>query len=268
MIVRQLYYHPTFSYSYVLADRRAGEGVLIDPVKARMQDYVQLFNELGLTLTAAIDTHSHDDRESAQADLRALWNCETILGGPDLAADYSRIVRHGDIINVGELGLEVMHTPGHTMDSHCFYLKHADSSMVFAGDTLLVRTVGLGNQSTSNPKQHFHSLHWVLGELPDDTIVFPGRDFKGWSHSSIREEKAFNPYMQAEGLEEFLTLKARQKPADIQPLTALGDDGPGTPHVTPGEPPANRRFCLPEEQRLRSIDEHGGEAEASLPSWR
>jgi glyoxylase-like metal-dependent hydrolase (beta-lactamase superfamily II) len=268
MLLRQLFYHPTFGYTYLLADDKAQEGILIDPVKARMRDYVQIFNELGLTLTAAIDTHSHEDHESAQADLRALWNCETILGGPDETADYTRIVGHGDTIDIGGLRLEVLHTPGYTMDSHCFYLRHPVNPMVFTGDTLLVRTVGLSNRATSNPKQHFHSLYWVLAELPDDTIVYPGRDFKGWPMSTIREEKAFNPYLQADNLEEFLTLKAHQKPADIRPLTAHRDDAGYEPATKIAEPALGMTFHLPEKQRLRSIDSNIEAGETNLTSWR
>jgi glyoxylase-like metal-dependent hydrolase (beta-lactamase superfamily II) len=267
MIVRQLYHQPTFGYTYLLADLRRGEGILIDPVKARMRDYVQLFNELGLTLTAAVDTHSHDDRESAHADLQALWNCETIIGGPAETVDYSRIVRHGDIIDVGELRLEVLHTPGHTIDSHCFYLRHPDNAMVFTGETLLIRSIGSGDLPSSNSRQHFHSLYRVLANLPEDTIVYPGRDFKGWSLSTIREEKAFNPYLQADNLEEFLNLRARQKPADT-PAPAAHEAAVEEPVGKSGQPPGEKAFHLPESKRLRSIDENVDGGGTNLPSWR
>jgi glyoxylase-like metal-dependent hydrolase (beta-lactamase superfamily II) len=61
MLLRQLFNHATFSYTYLLADPLSEEAVLIDPVKEKLRDYVQLFNELGYSLSAAIDTHYHDD---------------------------------------------------------------------------------------------------------------------------------------------------------------------------------------------------------------
>ena len=224
MILRQLIYYPTFGFSYVLADPEFREGVIIDPVKDRMRDYVQLFNELGLTLTAAINTHTHDDRESAHEELHDLWNCETIIGAPNNPRAYTRIVQHGDTINVGMLTLLVIHTPGHSMDSYCYYLDGAEHPVLFTGDTLLVRNVGLSDQDTSSPKHHFHSLHYVLAELPDDTIVYPGRDFKGWPMSTLREERAFNPFMIADDLDEFMALKELQQPDDIHPLLAASDN--------------------------------------------
>lgn len=267
MLLRQLFYHPTFGYTYALADMRNQQAALIDPVKARMRDYVQLFNELGITLTTAIDTHTHDDRESALPALRELWNCETIIGAPQQDSRHSRIVRHGETIAVGELTLEVMHTPGHTMDSHSFYLQQPNKTVVFTGDTLLVRTVGLSNQESSSPKFHYHTLLHILAELPPDTIVYPGRDFKGWPLSTIREERAFNPYLLAESLEDFLALKEQQKPAHIRPLTVHHEPEADSESLQPGAPVPATDFYLP-GRGLRSLDENSEEDPPPLPSWR
>jgi len=269
MLLRQLFFHPTFGYTYVLADRDTREAALIDPVRARMRDYVQLFNELGVTLTVAIDTHTHDDRESALPALRELWNCETVIGAPQESRDHSRVVQQGDTVAVGNLTLEVIYTPGHTHDSHSFYLQQSDKAVVFTGDTLLVRTVGLSNQDTSNPEFHYHSLTEVLAKLPDETIVYPGRDFKGWPLSTIREEKAFNPYLLTDSLEEFLALKQRQKPADIKPLTVARERDADVTDMRPGEPVDAGEFYLPGERGLRSIDENSpSKDDPPVPSWR
>ena len=129
-----------------------------------------------------------------------------------------------------------------------------------------MRTVGLSNQPSSNPEYHFHSLHFVLAGLPDETIVYPGRDFKGWPQSTIREEKAFNPYLLTEDLADFLQVKARQKPADIRPLTVHRDDPADGPKPKPGEPQPSMEFYLPGERDTSSVDEN--EDDPKLPSWR
>jgi glyoxylase-like metal-dependent hydrolase (beta-lactamase superfamily II) len=220
MLVRQLFNHSTFGYTYLVADPMSHEAVLIDPVKEKVRDYVQLFKELGLTAVAAIDTHHHDDHTSGIGALAQLWGCEAIVGAPNDVIGQTRQVEDEDIIPVGDMWLKVIHTPGHTEDSYCFRLDQPGKSMVFTGDTLLVRTVGLSNQPTSNPRMHYDSLFNVLAKLADDILVYPGRDFKGCSISTIGEEKRFNPYLLAKDINAFLALKKKQKPADIQPQVA------------------------------------------------
>jgi sulfur dioxygenase len=224
MLVRQLFNHPTFSYTYLLADPISADAVLIDPVKGKLREYVQLFNELGLTAVAAIDTHYHDDHISALNLLSDLWGCEAIAGAPNDMPGITREVEDGDIIRIGAMQLNVIHTPGHSDNSYCFQIEQPGKSAIFTGDTLLVRTVGLSNQATSNPRMHYDSLYNVLATLPDTTLVYPGRDFKGWPLSTIGEEKAFNPYLQAPNMEAFLQLKRRQKPADIIPLVKVEEE--------------------------------------------
>ncbi|MEE4662022.1 MAG: MBL fold metallo-hydrolase [Halieaceae bacterium] len=272
MLLRQLFNHATFGYTYVLADPESQEAALIDPVLGKMKDYVQLFNELGLVLTAAIDTHTHDDHKSALPQLRALWHCETIAGQESPSEDISRRVADGDSVKVGDMALHVLHTPGHTEDSYSFLIERPGRSAVFTGDTLLVRTVGLSNQPTSNPRMHYDSLHNILGELAEETIVYPGRDFKGWPLSTIREEKAFNPYLLVESLDEFIELKAKQRPADITPTLVDEEDAADLPSNVPGAPPGTAApagdFYLPGEKGLRAVDAINDEEGTPITSWR
>ncbi len=264
MLLRQLFNHPTFGYTYVLADPETMDAALIDPVKEKMRDYVTLFNEFGLHLTVAIETHSHDDHTSALGALRDLWHCKTVAGRKGY--DVDRQVRDGETVSVGKMKLTALHTPGHTTDSFCFLIERPDKRAVFTGDTLLVRTVGLSNQRDSNPRLHYDSLVNVLAKLPPDTIVYPGRDFKGWPLSTIREELSFNPYLLTGSLQEFLDLKERQQAADIKPLVAFTDEDevePLTAEVTqPGD------FYLPGERGLRSVDNSVKDLEKRITSWR
>ncbi|MCX2982791.1 MBL fold metallo-hydrolase [Halieaceae bacterium IMCC14734] len=218
MLLRQLFNHRTFSYTYFLADPLSQEAVLIDPVKEKLRDYVQLFNELGYSIRAAIDTHTHDDHNSALPVLADLWGTESIRGASLNNAAEGRYVEHGEIINIGVLQLRALHTPGHTSDSYCFHLLKGKRSTVFTGDTLLVRTVGLSDQADSDPRQHYHSLTETLCHLPRNTVVYPGKDFKGWPLSTIGEELNFNPYLSAHDVEDFVAMKLRQRRADIRPL--------------------------------------------------
>jgi sulfur dioxygenase len=249
MLVRQLFNHATFSYTYLLADPVSCEAVLIDPVKGKLREYVQLFDELGLHAVATIDTHYHDDHFSGLVVLRDLWDCEAIAGAPNEMPGLTRLVNDGDTIQIGSLQLKAIHTPGHTDDSYCFHVEEEGKSAIFTGDTLLVRTVGLSNQDTSNVRYHYNSLYNVLAELPNDTLVYPGRDFKGWPLSTIGEEKAFNPYLQAADIDAFIELKRRQQPADIVPLARLeeDDDKAVLANTAAAESVGDIDFFLPDE---------------------
>lgn len=159
MLLRQLFNHATFSYTYMLADPLSEEAVLIDPLKDKLRDYVQLFNELGYSLTAAIDTHYHDDYVTGLPALRELWGCETIAGAPNDMPGITKLVEDGDSIQIGAMQLKVLYTPGHTDDSYSFLIEQPGKSAVFTGDALLVRTAGLSNQATSDPRMPLRQPH-------------------------------------------------------------------------------------------------------------
>ena len=174
MLIRQLFNQTSFRYTYLVADEVSQEAVLIDPVKDKLMDYVQLFNELGLNATAAIDTHAHDDGDSALTARRDLWGCEAIAGAPTNTPGLTRTVQDGSIIRIGESRLIAVHTPGHTVDSYCYLIDIPGRVCLFSGDTLLVRTLGLSTQATSDIETHYHSLFNVLLKLPDETLIYPG----------------------------------------------------------------------------------------------
>ena len=251
MLVRQLFNQASFTYTYLVADQVTLEAVLIDPVKEKLKDYVQLFNELGLTAVAALDTHQHDDRDSAITDLRDLWGCDAIAGAPTEIQGLTRTVQDGSVIPVGKTDLIAVHTPGHTVDSYSYLIEQPGKISVFTGDTLLVRTLGLSNQKTSDMETHYHSLFNVLLQLPDETLIYPGRDFKGWPLSTISEEKAFNPYLQVSSLEEFMEMKGAQPVADLEPLRKGKRGANNAPVVASGDAAA-----VPLDQA------------AGLPAWR
>ncbi len=236
MLLRQLFNHPTFTYTYLLADPLSSDAILIDPVKEKLRDYVQLFNELGYTLKAAVDTHYHDDYVTGLPALRELWGCETIAGAPCDMPGITNLVEDGDVIRVGAMQINVIHTPGHTDDSYCYLIEQPGKSAVFTGDTLLVRTVGLSDQATSDPRMHYDSLINVLCKLDDATIVYPGKDFKGWPMSTIGEEKEFNPYLNCADINEFVEKKRTQKAADIRPVEKFSDDDEEIELILPGQP--------------------------------
>ena len=202
MLFRQLFERDSSTYTYLLAARRGGEALLIDPVREEVGTYLQLISELGLRLVFAIDTHVHADHVTGLGALRNTTSCATIMGAQSKAECVSRKVRDGELIEVDGLELRALATPGHTDDSYSFVM----SDRVFTGDTLLIRGTGRTDFQNGDPRAQYESLFGKLLKLPDDTFVYPAHDYKGWTVSTIGEEKAHNPRLQVRSEREYVEL--------------------------------------------------------------
>src|SRR6266581_9095025 len=138
MIFRQLFDGVSGTYSYLLASRRGGEAMIIDPVIEKVDRYLQLVNELDLVLVKAVDTHLHADHITGLGALRDRTRCITVMGEQTKADVVSMRVADGDRLTIEGVALDVLYTPGHTDDSYSFLMQ----DRVFTGDTLLIRGTG------------------------------------------------------------------------------------------------------------------------------
>lgn len=202
MIFRQLFDHESSTYTYLLAERRGGEALLIDPVLEQTDKYVRLVDELGLRLVMAVDTHIHADHVTALGALRDHTGCATAMGEQTKAECVSVRLRDGEHVRVDDLALEVLYTPGHTDDSYSLLLP----DRVFTGDTLLIRGTGRTDFQNGDPAAQYDSLFGRLLWLPDDTFVYPAHDYNGMTVSTIGEERAHNPRLQVRSKQEYVEL--------------------------------------------------------------
>ena len=138
MIFRQLFDGESFTYTYLLASRPGGEALIIDPVLDRCDRYIKLLDELDLKLVKAIDTHCHADHITGLGKLRDITRCITVMGQATTVDVVSMRVDDGDTIDIENISLRVLYTPGHTNDSYCFLWDDG----LFTGDTLLIRGTG------------------------------------------------------------------------------------------------------------------------------
>ena len=202
MIFRQLFDNVSSTYSYLLASRRGGEALIIDPVLERVDRYLQLVGELDLKLVKAVDTHLHADHITGLGALRDRTHCITVMGEQSGVDVVSMRVAEGDTIKVEGLSLDVLYTPGHTDDSYSFRM----GDRVFTGDTLLIRGTGRTDFQNGDPRAQYDSLFNKLLKLPDETMIFPAHDYKGETVSTIGEEKAFNPRLQVKSVDDYVAL--------------------------------------------------------------
>ena len=206
MILRQLFDSESSAYTYLIGDENSGEAALIDPVIDKADEYLMLLEQLGLKLIVSIDTHTHADHITALGVLREHTGCQTMIGEQAVAKCVTSKFSEGDHIVVGKLSLEVLYTPGHTDDSYSFYLSSDGRSMLFTGDTLLIRGTGRTDFQSGDPRQQYDSLFGSLLMFAGDTLVYPGHDYKGWSVSTIDEERAHNPRLQVTNSDAYAEL--------------------------------------------------------------
>jgi glyoxylase-like metal-dependent hydrolase (beta-lactamase superfamily II)/rhodanese-related sulfurtransferase len=205
MIFRQLFDSVSSSYSYLVASRMGGEALIIDPVLDKVERYLKLLEELDLKLVKAIDTHVHADHITGLGALRDRTRCATVMGRESQTDVVSIRVSDGDEIEIEGVCLRAIHTPGHTDDSYCYRMY----DRVFTGDTLLIRGTGRTDFQHGDSLAAYDSLFNKLLALPDETLVYPGHDYKGDTVSTIGEERRHNPRLQVKSGEDYVALMAK-----------------------------------------------------------
>lgn len=202
MIFRQFFDNISCTYTYLIAARESGEAILVDPVITNVPQYLRLIKELDLALVIALDTHIHADHVTGLGTLRDETLCAIAMGEHTKADCVNYKLRDGERLQMGDIHLDVIYTPGHTDDSYSFLMQ----DRVLTGDTLLIRGTGRTDFQNGDPAAQYDSLFNRLLRLPDDTLVYPAHDYNGMTVSSIGEEKRHNPRLQVSSKQEYVDL--------------------------------------------------------------
>ena len=189
MKIRQLFDTETSSYTYLVWDEKTREAALIDSVDTQMERDLQLIRELNLDLKYTLETHIHADHITASGKIREQLGSRAVVHRNSQSVCADILVADGDTIKLGEQQIQVMETPGHT--DTC--VSYRIDGIVFTGDALLIRGCGRTDFQAGDPGMLYDSIHARLFSLPDETIVYPAHDYRGFRSSTIGEEKAHNP---------------------------------------------------------------------------
>ncbi|MES1024376.1 MBL fold metallo-hydrolase [Gloeocapsa sp. BRSZ] len=189
MLFRQLFDQDTGTYTYLITSQ-SKDAVLVDPVVEQVERDRKLIEELGLTLRYCLETHIHADHITGTAKLRELTGCQGVVPENANAACANRFIRDGETLQIGDVRIQAIATPGHT-DSHVAYL--INDTHLLTGDALFIRGCGRTDFQSGNAGTLYDSVTQRLFTLPDDTLVYPGHDYRGHTVSTIGEEKQWNP---------------------------------------------------------------------------
>ncbi|MBH1964374.1 MAG: MBL fold metallo-hydrolase [Comamonadaceae bacterium] len=230
----QLFDPASSTYTYLLYDEQSRDALVIDPVAEQIERDMAVISQLGLTLRWAVETHAHADHVTSAARLAELTGARLAApSGCDIGTAATQLA-DGDELTFGAERVRVLHTPGHTAGSICYYWQRSsagegepatassspaakfdaetrpesrhDTHHVFTGDTLLIGGCGRTDFQSGDPAQLYRSLTEVLFKLPDTTIVWPGHDYKERTQSTIAVEKSTNPRIAGKTQDEFVAL--------------------------------------------------------------
>jgi glyoxylase-like metal-dependent hydrolase (beta-lactamase superfamily II) len=195
------------NFVYLLGDRDTGEAVAVDPAYG-VDELLDILASDGMRLTGALATHYHPDHVGGDMMGFSIEGIARLLARDDIALKVhvqkpeafglkrvtgcsdSDLVLHdsGDVVEVGDVRITLVHTPGHTPGSQCFYVD----GMLVSGDTLFLEGCGRTDLPGGDPEALYESLTQKLATIPDDTVLYPGHLYSPEPSAPLREVRARN----------------------------------------------------------------------------
>lgn len=219
MFIKQLYTGCISEAAYYIESE--GVAAIVDPLRD-IEEYLDLANERKASIKYIFETHFHADFVSGHLDLASATGA-TIVYGPDTVTKLPvHIAKDGEVFSLGKIKIEVLHTPGHTLESSCFLVRDEQDKphAVFTGDTLFVGDVGRpdlaqkANEITMEDLAGmlYESLQHKIAPLADDVIMYPahgagsscGKNLGPETYSTIGEQKKTNYALQQQSKEDFI----------------------------------------------------------------
>jgi glyoxylase-like metal-dependent hydrolase (beta-lactamase superfamily II) len=207
------------NFVYLVGDREKGEAMVIDPAYD-VKGILDVLDADGMTLTGALATHHHPDhvggdmlgyRISGVRELLALRPVPVHVQADEAAfvqrtteASATDLVEHvsGDEVRVGDIPVELIHTPGHTPGSQCFFV---DGCLV-SGDTLFLEGCGRTDLPGGDPAALYDSLTHRLAKVPDDAVLFPGHMYSAAPSAPMGLTRELNFVFRPRNVTEWMTM--------------------------------------------------------------
>ncbi len=217
MVARQM-----VNFAYLLGDRSTGEALVVDPAYG-VDDLLSILEADGMRCVGVLATHYHPDHVGGDLAGLRIEGLSTLLEHHDVPVHVQQaevpwvvratgvgaehLVAHegGDVVTVGRVEVELVHTPGHTPGSQCFYVRQR----LVSGDTLFLEGCGRTDLPGSDPEAMFESLHTRLARVPDDTLLFPGHLYAPEPSATLGETRRTNYVFRFSDPAEWLAMFGR-----------------------------------------------------------
>jgi len=207
--VKQMELGAMQNYVYLVGSARTREVAVVDPAWD-VDAILRAAADEGLKITDVLVSHGHFDHVNGVEDLVARTDARVHMQGVEvdffdfeLGGGNLRRAAHGDRIRVGDVEIELLHTPGHTPGSQCF----AVHDRLVTGDTLFVDGCGRCDFKGGDPEAMYRTLHNLIGALPDETVVLPGHNYAPLPQDTLGAQKKTNRFFKPKTLEEFVSVR-------------------------------------------------------------
>ena len=201
MIFEQLFDTKSSTYTYIIASAKGREAIVIDPVIEKTEEYLNLLKDLDLKLVKVLDTHIHADHVTGLNELNKRTNCTKIMGEKSKSEVVDLRVKEDDVIDIDQIKLKVIYTPGHTDCSYGFLMNDR-----FLQGYSFNKWNWQNDFQNGNAKEQYNSLFNKLLKLPEKTMVFPAHDYNGKMYSTIGSEKNNNPRLQVDSIDQYVEI--------------------------------------------------------------
>ncbi len=215
------------NFSYLIGDRGTGEAVVVDPAYAP-GELVDMLGREGMTLTGVLVTHYHPDHVGGDLGGWSIAGVRELLANPAVHAKLhvhtdeafgtkrvtgcsdSDLVMHasGDTVHVGAIPITLIHTPGHTPGSQCFYLN----GRLVSGDTLFLDSCGRTDLPGGDPEALYESLTQKLATIPDDAVLYPGHMYSPDASAGMGEVRRTNYVFRPRTREQWMMMFGHDGP--------------------------------------------------------
>jgi len=226
--------HPQGCRTYLVADPVSKQALALDVHLDLVDDVAERARSEGWKLPYVVDTHTHADHPSGAGTLADRFHSTRIAHE---LAQHVGVTRHpsdGEILHLGDQPVTVRHARGHTPD----HIVLVTDKALFSGDTIHIGGVARTDFLGGDAGQLFDSVHRLLADLADETVLFPGHDYQGRGQSTLGQEKQTNPWLAISDRDDFvreLTANPPPRPANMDDLLRLNREGIDIPDTVSAE---------------------------------
>lgn len=211
LYLRQIQAGPMENFIYLIGDSEKKECVMVDPAW-EVGEILKIAAADGMKVTAGLATHYHYDHTNGIAELASRAACPVYIHKADIPylqkehIGETKPVESGSKLEIGDITITFIHTPGHTPGSQCFLVNNK----LVSGDTLFINACGRCDLPGGDSGQLYQSLQ-RLAKLDDGTILLPGHNYADETSSTIGREKRLNPYYQIDSMQDFIAGRMRPR---------------------------------------------------------